>query len=97
MVAASGGHDGLKLRTALILVAAIVAGWFGLAALNGQVSLLDKIPFDQPTDALAQKAKEMIYQLGYTERPGDVVYGFSEYTEYRDQLNIPAARLRKQF
>ena len=87
MVAASGGHDGLRLRTALILVAGIVAGWFGLAILNGQVSLLDKIPFDQPTDALAQKSKEMIAQFGYTERPGDVVYGFSENTDYRDQLN----------
>jgi serine/threonine-protein kinase len=87
MVAASGGHDGLRPRTALILVAAIVAGWFGVAMLNGQVSLLDKIPFDQPTDALAQKAKEMIVQLGYTEKPGDVIYGFSENTTYRDELN----------
>ena len=87
MVAASGGHDGLSIKAGLLLVAAIVAGWFGVAMLNGQTSLLDKIPFDQPTDALAQKAKEMIAQLGYTERPGDAVYGFSENTDYRDQLN----------
>lgn len=87
MVAASGGHDGLKPRTALLLVAGIIAGWFGVAILNGQVSLLDKIPFEQPTEALAQKAKEMIVQLGYTERPGDLIYGFRENTELRDQLN----------
>lgn len=87
MVAASGSHDGLRPRTALLLVAAIVAGWFGVAMINSQVSLLDKIPFDQPTDALAQKAKEMIAQLGYPDRPGDVIYGFSRNSGYQDQLN----------
>lgn len=87
MVAASGGHDGLRTRTALLLVAAIVAGWCGAAALNGEVSLLDKIPFDQPTDALAQKSKEIIAQLGYSDKPGDVIYGFSRNREYQEQLN----------
>jgi serine/threonine-protein kinase len=87
MVAASGGHEGLKPRTAWLLVAAIVAGWIGVAVLTGNVSLLDKIPFDQPTDALGQKAKEMIVELGYTDRPGDVIYGFSENRAYREQLN----------
>lgn len=87
MVAASGGRDGLRPRTAMLLVAAIVAGWFGVAVMNGQVSLLDKIPFEQPTDALAQKAKEMIAALGYPERSGDVLYGFSWNGEYQKELN----------
>lgn len=87
MVAASGSHDGLRPRTALLLVVAIVAGWIGVAMLNSHVSLLDKIPFDQPTDALAQKAKEMIAQLGYPGKPGDVIYGFSKNTRYQEQLN----------
>jgi len=87
MVAASGSHDGLSIRVALLLVAAVIAGWFGVAILNDQISLLDKIPFDLPTDALAQKAKEMIAQLGYAEKPGDVIYGFSENVEDRDELS----------
>ena len=87
MVAASGSHDGLRPRAALALVAAIVAGWIGVAMLNNQVSLLDKIPFDQPTDALAQKAKEMIAALGYSDKPGDVIYGFSRNSGYQNQLN----------
>ncbi|MFN0103028.1 MAG: serine/threonine-protein kinase [Bryobacteraceae bacterium] len=87
MVAASGGSDGLRPRHALLLIAAIVAGWFGVATLNVQVSLLDKIPFDQPTDALAQKAKEMIVQLGYPDKPADIIYGFSRDGDYQEQLN----------
>jgi len=87
MVAASGGHSSLRPAIALALVAAIVAGWFTVAILHGQVSLFDKIPFEQPTDALAQKAKEMIAALGYTEKPKDVIYGFGHDTGYQDQLN----------
>ena len=87
MVAASGSHDGLRPRTALLLVLAIIVGWIGVAMLNSHVTLLDKIPFDQPTDALAQKAKEMIATLGYTDKPADVLYGFSKNTAYQEQLN----------
>ncbi|MBL8237742.1 MAG: serine/threonine protein kinase [Bryobacterales bacterium] len=87
MVAASGGSDGLRPRTALLIVFAIVAGWVGTAVLNGHLSLLDKIPFEQPTDALAQKSKEMIALLGYKEKPADVIFGFSRNTGYQEQLN----------
>ncbi len=87
MVAASGSHEGLRPQIALALLAAITAGWFLVATLNGHISLLDKIPFDQPTDALAQKAKEMIASLGYPDKPGDAIYGFSRNTGYQQQLN----------
>lgn len=87
MVAAAGSHDGLRLRNAFLLIAAIVGCWIGAATLNAHISLLDKIPFDQPTDALAQKSKEMIVRLGYTEKPGDVIFGFSRDTAYQRELN----------
>ncbi|MBM3786864.1 MAG: hypothetical protein FJW30_21100 [Acidobacteria bacterium] len=87
MVANSGDKNAISPRKALLFVGLAVAGWIGVAYFNSHLSLLDKIPFDQPRDALAQKAKEVLVQLGYDAKPADTAYGFSRDEAYIGRLS----------
>lgn len=87
MVAASGGNERLPPLHAMALIAVVVAAWFGIAAMNGRVSLLDKIPFAHSPDVLVYKAKEMLVQLGYTETPLDEASFFTVDDAYIERLN----------
>lgn len=86
MVAASGGTHSISLRQGLGLVALCIAGWLGAAYLLGHVSLLDRIALEQPTDALAQKAKELLIRMGYEEKPTDSAASFSYSSDLLDQF-----------
>src|SRR5260370_15629587 len=79
MVAASGEKIGLKPRVALPWFAAAVAAVAAFAFIHQRVTLLAKIPFDNPPEVLVKKAQEIVQRLGYTDRPASSAYGF----EYR--------------
>ena len=76
MVAASGETEGMKPRTAMVLLAGIVVGLAGIAVLNTQTNLLEKIPFDNSPEALAAKARDLVQRFGYTQRPLGIAGGF---------------------
>ena len=50
------------------------------------MSTINKIPLENPPEALAAKARETMRKLGYTERPADTAYGFF-YNDYQDYLS----------
>ena len=86
MVAASGETEGLKPRTAVLLLAGVVAGLIALAAFTGRTTAMQKIPFDTPPDALAVKAREIAQNLGYSQRAAGVATGYDTDTDYSDWL-----------
>src|SRR5262245_7127379 len=92
MVAAAGEKTGLRPKVAVFCLIAIIVGLIAFAWLNRKVSLLEKIPFENSPEVLARKAREMIAQLGYPERPFDNVYGLYTNTGYLNYLekNVPA-------
>ncbi|MBI3478185.1 MAG: protein kinase [Acidobacteria bacterium] len=82
MVAAAGENVGLKPRTALICLLALVVG-LGLSvylALRG--SALEQVGLDQPPEVLRQKARELIARLGYEGRPADSSFDFDYDTDF---------------
>src|SRR5271165_1205 len=76
MVAAAGANVGLTPRRALAWMAAVIAGLALVGFCHQQSELITKIPFDQPPDVLAAKAREILGQLGYPERPVSQAFGF---------------------
>jgi len=80
MVAASGQNIGLKPAIAVSCLAATIIGLAAFAMIAQRVTLLSKIPFENPPEVLAQKAREIVQKLGYTERPASTAYGFDYRT-----------------
>lgn len=76
MVAAAGTNAGLRPRRALAWMASVVAGLILVAVCHQQSELIMRIPFDQSPEVLAAKARDMLGQLGYTDRPVSQAYGF---------------------
>jgi serine/threonine protein kinase len=79
MVAASGQRVGLNSTVALVCLASIVVGLIAFALIAQRVNLLSNIPFENPPEVLAQKAREIVQKLGYMDRPVSTAQGF----EYR--------------
>lgn len=92
MVAASGKKEGFSSRTAVLLVIAAVLGMIGESLLNGKISVLSRAVPEQPPEALAFKAQEILQQLGYREKPDATAYGFeyaSDYLSYVQEHHVP--------
>jgi predicted Ser/Thr protein kinase len=79
MVAMSGQKIGMKRGIAVAFLAVSIVGVVLFAFMRQQVTLLAKIPFDNPPEVLVKKAQEIVQKLGYGERPVSSAYGF----EYR--------------
>ena len=86
LVAASGETTGLRPRTAVVCLAAILVGLAATYYLMAHYSALEKIHLDQPPEVLTQKAHEVIAKLGYPEKPVDSAWGFAYDTEFSDYV-----------
>jgi len=63
----------------------------GESLLTGKLSVLSRAVPEQPPEALAFKAQEILQQLGYRERPEATAYGFeyaSDYLAYLEQHHV---------
>jgi serine/threonine-protein kinase len=76
MVALAGSRDRLPLRTAVVCLAAVMAGLVITALVGSKVNLIERAHLSKPPEVLAQNATEWIARLGYQETPRDRVYGF---------------------
>jgi serine/threonine-protein kinase len=76
MVAAAGEGTGLSARVALPVLVAIVAGIVGVFALSVRTSPLERVRPEYSGEVLAQKARDAIRQIGYTDAVRDAAYGF---------------------
>ena len=82
MVAAAGEHLGLSRQFAtgsLIAFFLLLAGVLTFVHFLGFTRF---VPLDYPPDVLANKAQELLEQLGYRDRPVDTASGFSWNEDY---------------
>lgn len=79
MVAAAGETAGLAPRTALLCLVGLIAGLALFLYLSAKTSGMGKLGLEQSPDVLAQKAKDIIPQLGYSAKPTDSASGFSYF------------------
>jgi serine/threonine-protein kinase len=77
MVAAAGEGAGLSLQVAVAAFVAVVALLGITYAMALRISLLERVHPEFSADVLAQKARDAIRELGYTERPQDEASGFA--------------------
>ncbi len=91
LVAASGETAGLRPRSAVICLAAVLLGLAIVAYLSIHYSALEKMGLEQTPEVLTQKSREVIARLGYEGRPADSAFGldydgdFQDYVEKNDK------------
>jgi len=91
MVAASGETAGLRPQLATILFAAFLLALAVSQYLTIHYSGLTRMQLELTPEVLAQKARESIARLGYSDRPADSVSGmvydndFQNYVEKNDK------------
>jgi serine/threonine protein kinase len=86
LVAASGETTGLRPR---IAVACLIFVLLGLAVgtyLTIRYSAIEKMHLEQTPEVLAHRAREIVTQLGYPEKPADTAFGFDYDTDFRDSV-----------
>jgi serine/threonine-protein kinase len=76
MVAAAGGRGTLKRRVGLGLVGVALVSFIAVALLNEKVALFRMARLEKPPVVLADRAREILTQIGYPDPPADVAYGF---------------------
>jgi serine/threonine-protein kinase len=91
MVAAAGESVGLRPRTAVICLAAVLLGLSLVAYFSVHYSALEKMRLEQTPEVLTQKSRELIARLGYEGRPADSAFNlrhdgdFQDYVEKNDK------------
>jgi predicted Ser/Thr protein kinase len=86
MVAEAGEGQGLSLRVASSLLAAVIVAlsvcyWAALRR-----SALDRVEPPYSPDVMEQKARDLIASLGYNAKPADTASGFTWYDSYRNYI-----------
>jgi predicted Ser/Thr protein kinase len=84
MVAASGETAGLRPRTAVACLAAVLMGLSLIAYLGIRYGGLEKMRLELTPEVLTQKAREIIARLGYLERPVDSASDFLYDTDFQE-------------
>jgi serine/threonine protein kinase len=86
LVAASGESAGLRPRSAVTCLAAVLLGLALVIYFSIHSSALDKMGLEQTPEVLAQKSREIIAHLGYAGRPADSAYGLRDNSDFRDYV-----------
>jgi hypothetical protein len=82
MVAASGESEGLRPVVAWALLAGVAVTVTAAILLSAQTTLYRRVPLDQPPEALAERARDILRNAGYSEPPTDTAMGFYEGEEF---------------
>ena len=82
MVAAAGETTGLAPRTAILCLVAAIFGLGVAAFLSIKTSGMEKIGLEQSPEVLTQRAKAIVSQIGYTDKPVDSAGDFSFDTDF---------------
>src|SRR5262247_2431281 len=99
MVAATGANTGLRPVVAVACLMAVVIGLLAAIHFRSKMRLIDVTPFEHPPEVLSGKAREIIAQLGYPERPADSAHGFAYDHQYLDYVRsqVPSGDWRQTF
>jgi serine/threonine-protein kinase len=87
LVALATDREALRPMIALACLLAIVACLVGIPFLGSQTEWVSKTPFENSPDALAHKARDMVREFGYSEKPFDSAYGMNYAGDYMRDLN----------
>jgi len=82
MVAASGETEGLRPVVAWVLLAGVIVLVTAAILLSAQTKLYRRVPLETPPDALAQRARDILQNVGYSEPPVDTAMGFYEGNDF---------------
>src|SRR5271156_1644683 len=95
MVAAAGETTGLRPRTAVLCLAAAILGLGLVSYCAIKTSGMGKLGLEQSPEVLTQKAKEIVSQLGYTEKQADTAVDFidgKDFLNYVEENDKPHPR-----
>ncbi|MGH9743171.1 MAG: protein kinase domain-containing protein, partial [Candidatus Acidiferrum sp.] len=76
MVAAAGATEGMRPRTAVILLAALLTGLILSAVVGQRTQIVNLVPLENPPEVLTSRAREMLGHLGITAAAVDSASGF---------------------
>jgi len=82
VVAASGSTAALPWKIGLPALALAIAGLAVFAILIATSSMIEKAQLPKPPEVLADKARELIQRLGYTDPPRDFAYAFDDDQDF---------------
>jgi serine/threonine-protein kinase len=86
LVAASGESAGLRPRTALICLAAVLLGLAVVTFFSIHYSALEKMGLEQTPEVLTQKSREIVARLGYEGRPTDSDFGLDDDSDFQNYV-----------
>jgi len=86
LVAASGETAGLRPGIAVACLLFVLIGLAVGAYLTIRYDALEKMHLEQTPEVLAHKAREILSQVGYPEKPADSAFGFDYDTNFRDSV-----------
>jgi serine/threonine-protein kinase len=82
MVAASGATEGLRPLMAWVVLAGVIVSVTAAILLSAQTMLYRRVPLETPPEVLAQRARDILQSVGYSEPPVDTAMGFYEGKEF---------------
>jgi serine/threonine-protein kinase len=82
MVAASGSTEGIRPKLGMALAATVILGLLAYMFVADGTKIQNLMPMDKSAEVLQARAQEVIQQLGFTEPPADVAYGFVNEGDY---------------
>jgi serine/threonine-protein kinase len=82
MVAASGETEGLRPVVAWGLLAGVIGLVTAAILLSAQTKLYRRVPLEKPPEELAERAREILRSVGYSDPPVDTAMGFYEGNEF---------------
>ena len=82
MVAASGETEGLRPAVAWAVLAGVLVSITAAILLSAQTKLYRRVPLEKPPEALAERARDILQSVGYSEPPVDTAMGFYEGNDF---------------
>jgi serine/threonine-protein kinase len=76
MVAAAGESEGLRPAIAWACLAGVILSVTAVVLMSAQTQLYRRVPLDKPPEALAERARDILRSVGYSEPPVDTAMGF---------------------
>ncbi len=81
MVAAAGETSAIRPAVGLAVFAAVLVGLAAITTIYNRTLLVSIVPMERSPDALADRAQELVAQIGYTEPPVDRAWGLVNNVE----------------
>jgi serine/threonine-protein kinase len=86
LVAASGETTGLRPRVAVACLIFILLGLALGYYFTIRYGAVEKMHLDQTPEVLEHRAREVVAQVGYPDKPADTAFGFDYDTNFRDSV-----------